>query len=262
MPAQEFFTPQSFDFLWESAGIGEPPYPLRVTSYGETESERSALRKRAEVEFDARRLDSSPVLEWLRILAQPSLSVDALHIPEFQAPTVAALAASDGDKAVLAVQDKDGIWLRPIFKDGLASAVVELLPACARGTESSITLPLESAVRTQPARTGVTTGASSGERSRERRRGGLADRTTDQREAYAQLIAQPRLRGGQLVANSRDELGWKRRSPVLAWFDTNTGRYLSIARPGTDGTEWVTVSPADSKTLRTRLAELVSGVAS
>ncbi|PXY31175.1 ESX secretion-associated protein EspG [Prauserella muralis] len=258
MSTQEFFTPVAFDFLWEAAGAGEPPYPLRVHSHGETETERAALRARAELEFSARRLEDSPVPEWLQLLARPSASVDALHIPEFQAAPVAALAATDGSTAVLAVQDADGVWLRPIYPDGLASAVVNLLPACSRGSEASITLPIDQAVRTQPSRTGVVSGAPPA--SRERRRAGLAERPADPGQAYAQLIAQPRLRGGQLAANARDELGRRNRSPVLAWFDTATGRYLSLSRAGTDGREWVTVSPADEKTLRTRLGEMLAAV--
>ncbi|MEU6643268.1 ESX secretion-associated protein EspG [Saccharomonospora sp. NPDC046836] len=261
MPAQEFFTPVAFDFLWESAGIGELPYPLRVRSHGTTESERRALRTRAETEFAARGLGNTPVADWLALLARPSVSLDALFIPEFQAPPVGALAASDGRQAVLAVQDSDGVWLRPIYPEGLASAIVDLLPRTDRGSEASITLPIDDAVRTQPARTGVTTAAAADSLGPARRRASLADRPTDPRQAYAQLIAQPRLRGGQLAANSRDDLGGKRRSAVLAWFDTATGRYLSLSRSGPDGREWVTVSPADAKTLRTRLGELLTAVA-
>ena len=61
-------------------------------------------------------------------------------------------------------------------------------------------------------------------------------------------------------ANSRSQVGAKQRSRVLAWFDTATGRYLSLSRAGTDGREWVTVAPADPATLRTRLGEMVSSV--
>ncbi|MBK1785187.1 ESX secretion-associated protein EspG [Prauserella cavernicola] len=258
MPTQEFFTPVAFDFLWESAGIGELPYPLRVRSHGRTELERRELRRGFDAEFAARDIPGSHVEEWLALLARPSISIDALFIPEFQAPPVAALAASDGRQAVLAVQDATGVSLRPAYPDGLVSAVVDLLPQAPRGSESSITIPIDEALRTEPARSGVVAGSGAGAR----RRTALSERTTDPRQAYAQLIAQPRSRGGQLAANSRDDLGAKRRSAVLAWFDTATGRYLSLSRPGTDGREWVTVSPADAKTLRSRLGEMVAGVAS
>ncbi|CAM3050122.1 ESX secretion-associated protein EspG [Saccharomonospora xinjiangensis] len=253
MSAQEFFTPVTFDVLWEEVGAGELPYPLTVPSHGEDEAERAALRRRVEAELSARNIPGSPVEEWLRMLALPSLSIDALHIPEFRKRPVAALAASDGTKAVLAVQDADGVWLRPLYLDGLASAIIGLLPPGPRGTEASITLPLDEAMRVRPSQTAAASGAPG-------RRGGLADRSHDPVETYATLIGQPRLRGGQLAANSRDELGAKRRSSVLAWFDTASGRYLSVSRTGPDGREWVTVAPADAKTLRSRLGELVTEV--
>lgn len=257
VPTQEFFSPIAFDFLWEQLGAGELPYPLQLVSHGRTESERRALRQRAEDEFAARGIEGSPVEGWVDLLGRASTSVDALFIPEFQHPPVGAFAASDGTQAVLAVQNRDGIWLRPIYPDGLASAVVDLLPQAQRGSEASITLPLDDALRARPDRTGALAGKAA---EGGRKRGSLPERTANPREAYSQLIAQPRLRGGQLAANSRDEVGYKQRSPVLAWFDTATGRYLSTSGTGVDGSEWVTVAPADAKTLRSRLAELVSHV--
>lgn len=250
--AQEFFTFATFDILWEQAEVGELPYPFTVPSHGDDEVERAALRRRVETELAARDLANSPVYQWLGLLAMPSVSIDALHIPEFRKTPVAALAASDGTQAVLAVQDADGVWLRPLYPDGLVSAIVNLLPSGQRGTESSITLPLDDAMRIQPSRTAAASASG--------RRGGLADRSHDPAETYAQLIAQPRLRGGQLAANSRDDVGARRRSSVLAWFDTASGRYLSLSRTGPDGREWVTVAPADAKTLRSRLGEMVTDV--
>ncbi|OZM70891.1 ESX secretion-associated protein EspG [Amycolatopsis antarctica] len=273
---QEFFSPIAFDFLWEAMRIGELPYPLQVPSHGATEDERILLRRSTNAELVTRgvrdpqgRLEPH-VEQWLRLLARPAVSIDALHIPEYRMPPVAILAASDGREAVIAIQDHQGIRVRPAYPDGLASEVVSLLPAGPRGSESSITLPLDEAMRTAPARTMAGVGAAreaeaadkGGRWGRSRReRSGLAERTTDPREAYGRLSGQPRLRGGQIAANSRDHLGGKRRSPVLAWFDTAGGRYLSLSRPGPDGREWVTISPADAKTLRSRLGEMVGGVA-
>lgn len=274
---QEFFTPLSFDFLWEAMEIGELPYPLQVRSHGATENERVSLRHRAHAELKARgvrdhhgRLEPH-IEEWMTLLARPTLSIDAQHIPEFRHPPIAVLAATDGRNAVVAIQDKDGIWLRPALPDGLVSAVVDVLPAGRRGTEASITLPLDEALRTAPIRVPVSAGGHQADapaegkgkrRAEPRPRASLSERiTADPREAYGKLAGQPRLRGGQLAANSRNSLGGKQRSRVLAWFDTATGRYLSLARAGTDGREWVTISPADPKTLRMRLGEMVAGVA-
>lgn len=262
MNGQEFFTALAFDFLWEAAGSGEVPYPLWVRSHGATEDERAVLRRRVNVELQARGLrDQSgrldPRLEdWCALLARGSLSIDALHIPDFQRPPVGILAASDGAQGVIAIQDADGFWLRPAFAEGLVSEVVGLLPHGTRGTEASVTLPVEEALRIPPNRTAVPTADSAESRSR-RRGGSLAEQVTDPQETYARLTGQPRLRGGQLAVNVRNEMGGRQRSPVLAWFDTATGRYLSLARPGADGREWMTVAAADTRTLRGRLTDMV-----
>lgn len=278
MGTQEFFTPVAFDFLWESMEIGELPYPLQVRSHGATEDERVSLRHRVQAELKARGLRDHhgrlepQIEEWMTLLARATVSIDAQHIPEFRQPPIAVLAGTDGRAGVIAIQDVNGIWLRSAPVDGLVSAVVDVLPAGRRGTEASITLPLDEALHTAPIRVPVSAGAQREEapadskpKRRERTertpRPSLSERiTADPREAYGKLSGQPRLRGGQLAANSRNGLGGKQRSRVLAWFDTATGRYLSLSRAGTDGREWVTISPADAKTLRTRLGEMVATV--
>ncbi|SNR62142.1 EspG family protein [Haloechinothrix alba] len=275
--AARFFTPVAFDFLWESAGLGEVPYPLRVSSHGATMDERVALRFRTEDELRADGVKDTvggiePAVEhWLTLLARAPHSVDALFVPELGGQPVAAIAAADGSGGVLAVQDAEGIRLRPIYPDAAVTEIVDLLPACRRGTERSITISREEAARTAPARgahassvadepeEGLASrfGLGLARQSRTRSRPRLSERTAgDQRADYARLAGQPRIRGGQLAANARDEFGSRRRSPVLAWFDTDTGRYLSLTRTGSDGHEWITVSPADTKTLRSRLADL------
>ncbi|MBE8524711.1 ESX secretion-associated protein EspG [Amycolatopsis sp. H6(2020)] len=268
---QEFFSPLAFDFLWESARVGELPYPLIVRSHGATEDERVSLRHRVDVELKARGIReprgrlAPPIEDAVHLLAFAPLTIDALHIPRFEAPTVGVLAAADETKGVLAVQDADGIWLRDVPPDGLVSAVVGVLPGGPRGSEASVTLPLDDALHTAPIRVPVSLPSSPGEEEDKRRgrarRTPLSERVTaDPREAYGRIAGQPRQRGGQLAANSRSQVGAKQRSRVLAWFDTATGRYLSLSRAGTDGREWVTVAPADAATLRTRLGEMVSSV--
>ncbi|MEQ0558981.1 ESX secretion-associated protein EspG [Amycolatopsis sp. NEAU-NG30] len=268
---QEFFSPLAFDFLWESAQMGELPYPLIVRSHGATEDERVSLRHRVDVELKARGIRdprgrlSPPIEDALHLLAFAPVTIDALHIPQFEAPTVGVLAAADDTQGILAIQDADGIWLRDVPPDGLVSAVVGVLPTGPRGTEASVTLPLDDAVRTPPIRVPVSLPADPREEEDKRRgrarRTPLSERVTaDPREVYGRICGQPRQRGGQLAANSRSQVGTKQRSRVLAWFDTATGRYLSLSRAGTDGREWVTVAPADQKTLRSRLAEMVSSV--
>jgi hypothetical protein len=239
-------TPIALDFLWETLDAGEPPYPLEIESHGATMDSRAMLRNRMRDDFVASGLlDRSGHLEpqleeWLLALANADLSIDSVFLPERGAEPVLALAASGRGSAVLAVQQKDGLRLRAIPKDGLVSAVVGMLPAARRGTETSISMPANEL---------ATVGG----------RGGGGQRASDQetRKALTRLTAMPNLRGGQIAVNSRSDMRGRRRSPVLSWFDNQTGRYLTQSRA-----DWVTIAPADAAALRHRIGEMVSSVTS
>jgi EspG family len=235
--------PPALDFLWEALDAGELPYPLEVRSHGATVDERAVLRRRVREDLiagglidHAGRLDPD-LDDWLGTLAQPDLSVDCVFLPEPDAEPVLALAAAGRAGAVLAVQRPDGLRLHPIPREGLVTAIVGLLPGAPRGTEQSISMPAAELAATVPA--------------------GVAERASTQeaRKALARLTALPNRRGGQIGVNSRSDMRGRRRSPVLAWFDNETGRYLSQTRA-----DWVTIAPADSAALRHRIGELVNEV--
>jgi hypothetical protein len=253
----ELLSPLELDFLWESFGTGELPYPLKVPSHGATVDERDALRRQTLAGLGQRRLvaDSGrpePHLEdWFGVLGRAELGLDAVHIPQPQAEPLLAVVAALGGHGVLAVQDGRGYHLHPVPADGLASAIVSLLPPAPRGTEKSITVPLEQLIA----------GPGADFLQRRSTRDGGAGRPSDDedRKALARLHAQPRLRGGQIGANARDRFGGKSRAPVLSWFDTETGRYFTQASRGRDGRDWITIAPADAATLRHRLGEMLAG---
>jgi hypothetical protein len=170
-------------------------------------------------------------------LVNADLSVDSMFNPEVGAEPVSMLAAAGRGSAVLAIQQKDGLRLRPIPKDSLVSAIVGTLPPARRGTEPSISLPANEL------------GGAKG--------GGARASDQETRKALAKLAALPNQRGGQIAVNSRTEMRGRRRSPVLSWFDNGTGRYLTQSRA-----EWVTIAPADAATLRHRIGEMVRDVTS
>lgn len=218
-------SPAALDFLWESLDAGELPYPLEARSHGETMDDREALRHHV--------LGSRPaeVEEWLPLLAHGTESVDSVF------ENTATLAVGDGTRGVLATQSAEGVSLTPIDPGALVSSVVAQLPPAPRGTEKSITIPaaeLSAMAEGRP-----------------------AGRTRMDRQVLAALAAQPKLRAGQLAANARTPVGGRRRSPVLSWFDTESGRYLTYSNPGRDGTDWLTIAPADAPTLRHRLTEML-----
>ena len=236
----QFLTPVALDFLWESLSAGELPYPLDVRSHGTTMDERSALRHRVFAELRAQdMLDGSgrpnPYLEdWLTLLARGTHSIDCVFAD------VSALAIGDGRLALLATQNDEGLLLRRIDPGALASSVVALLPACPRGTEQSITVPSSDLAAMAAGR--------------------QAGRSTTDRQVLKALSEQPKIRAGQLAVNARNPMGGRKRSPVLSWFDTESGRYLTYSKRGADGTDWITIAPADAPTLRHRLGELLTTV--
>ncbi|WP_020669737.1 ESX secretion-associated protein EspG [Amycolatopsis nigrescens] len=258
MAKAELLTPLELDFLWESAGSGDLPYPLEVRSHGLTMDERAVLRQRAMAELarrglvDERGRPEPHVEEFFEILGAPDLSLDSMHINTPNGAPLLAVAAALGTRAVLAVKDERGFHLQPMPADGLASAVVSLLPAAPRGTDKSITVPLEQLL------------SGSGVDFMQRRGPAQPDgraSTDDDRKALAKLHAQPRLRGGQIGANARSRVGGRSRGPVLSWFDTDSGRYFTQATRGRDGSDWITIAPADVATLRSRLGEMLTRVA-
>lgn len=227
-----FLTPLTLDFLWESLDVGDPPYPLAVTSHGDTEDERDALRREVFAELGARGTPDDQVRDWLALLARPERSIDSVFNEE-SGPPLLALAVSAGSAALLATQTSEGLWLRPIDGPSLASVVVGLLPDAPRGSEPSICVAAED----------------------------LPDgRTAAERQVLARFAKQRNHRAGQFAVNARSPLGGRSRSPVVSWFDTETGRYLTCASRGGDGREWITIAPADPATLRHRLGELLAAL--
>lgn len=233
-----FLDPVALDFVWESLDAGELPYPLAAKSHGETMDQRRLLRHRVfEVLRDRRLMDQqgrlSPQIEdWLTLLARGTHTVDAV----FEGKS--ALSAGDGHQALLATQTDDGLTLTRIDPSAVVSSVVALLPPCQRGTEKSITIPSAELARMADGRP--------------------AGGTAIDRQVLKALSEQPKQRAGQLAVNTRTPMGTRKRSQVVSWFDTPSGRYLTYTRKGNDGTDWITIAPADAATLRHHLGELLT----
>jgi hypothetical protein len=251
-------TEVELDFLWESSGLGELPYPVTVRSHGDTLEERAALRVQVLTDLARRGLADDngrpvPALEdAFGCLARAELSLDSVLISAPNAEARTAVAAAAGGHGVLLVQEAGTVRLEDVPTDGLASAIVGQLPGAPRGREKSINMPLEQLV------------AGPGADFMQRRpttSDGTTARADDDRKALARLHAQERERGGQIGANARNSSGGKSRSPVLSWFDTESGRYLTQASRGPDGRDWIVIAPADAPTLRHRLSEMLASVA-
>jgi len=246
---------QEFDLLWEHLGFTERPYPLDVRSFGYTMDERAALRDQVRQSLLDKGLhdgaEVAPVLEeQLALLGTHTFSVDGrLSVGE----TLRVLAASDGRRGVLAAQSDDEVRLAWVRDARLVPAVIALLPDCAPGPGGAARLPK------QVFDEAVDEFAASGYGGLERALAGGGVTGRDLRTVVT-LLESGRRGGGQLAANSVDQVGRRTRTPVLNWFDTESGRYVVHSEVTPDRVEWLTIAPADTARIEQRLRDLAASL--
>ncbi|MCP2244128.1 ESX secretion-associated protein EspG [Lentzea aerocolonigenes] len=238
---------REFEVLWQTLRLGRIPYPLDVPSEGDTERERKALQDSTLAGLRDRGLGGDPRLEdLLRVLDDHQVSVDAVAGLD---RTVRALAASNGNEAVLAVIDGDQVGLAEIRPTGLAREIVRVLPHGEAGPGSALSVRLETlqqAVALQE--------AEQDEESEDP--WGAADDELDDRQALLRAglsaqdarqmdeLASNRVAGGQFGVTH----GRHRADIVINWFDTHQGRYLMVRSDG-----WLSLSPTDNDRIATRI---------
>jgi hypothetical protein len=244
-----------FDLLWEHLGFTERPYPLDVPSFGHTMAQRAELREQVRQSLADRRLhdgaEVAPVLEErLEMLGRHTFSVDGqLSVGEH----LKVLAATDGRRGVLAAQNDSEVRLANVRDPRLVPAVMALLPEEKPGPGGVARLPkdvFDAAIDEFGAR-----GYAGLERTLTS--GGVSGRDL---RAVITLVESARHGGGQLAANSVDQLGRRTRTPVVNWFDTDAGRYMVHSEVGRDRVEWLTVTPADTARIGRRLTDLATAL--
>jgi len=247
-------TSEQYDICWADLDLGEHVYPLRILSHGHTYEERAHLRRRVYQQLGARGLARGERVEpalhdALTLLARAPVWVDMHWLAEpGQTEMDRAVAARSGEQGLIARLDPAGLRLMPRRGSSLLLALIDQLPAAPAAPGQSITLPKTALEPSQPTgRDSVydTSPATSG-------------RFRHQFRALETVLAKPRLRGGQIVANARDRTGKRHRSRPVEWFDTEAGRWTARLQPATDGGEHLTVTPADSARMATQLAEVLN----
>lgn len=261
-------TTLEFDVLWDALELGESPYPLEITSHGDTEAERRELCRRTLAELGERLgfgagLGESELAVALTLLARPRYWIDSLWVSDSVAPRLLRLlAASDRGKAVLALQlpgnstrQQGDLVLSEVAETSLVSEVIGALPAERRGAQPAASLPTAAlAGRKNPPDAGEDRGFL-------RSVGGDDSREARALRAVRGLLDADHLRGGQVAANTRDRMGRKYRSPVVFWFDTpGDGRYMASVRAERGGADWVTVEPVDYPDLAAGLRRALTEV--
>jgi len=244
-----------FDFIWEHLGLGEVPYPIDVRSFGETMDERDRLRVEARESLRAKGLHDGEVLsprleELLALTARAAFTVDGqLSVGDY----VRILAASRGREGVLVAQTDDEVRVVPVRDGRVVPAVIALVPDEKPGPGGAARLPR------QVFDDAIDEYQRGGYVALERTltAGGVTGR--DLRTVIT-LVESARHGGGQLAANSVDQVGRRTRTPVVNWFDTAAGRYLAHTEQSRDRVDWLTITPADTARIEQRLTELVTAL--
>jgi hypothetical protein len=249
-------TSAQYDICWADLNLGEHVYPLRIRSHGQTYDERAALRRQVYQQLDACGLARGQRLEpalhdALTLLARAPVWVDMHWLSEpGQTEMDRAIAARSGEHGLLARLGPAGLRLMPCRGAALLGALIDQAPAMAAAPGQSINLP-KAALAPSPSgeRESVydTWPATSG-------------RFRYQVRALETILAKPRLRGGQIVANARDRAGRRHRSRPTEWFDTEAGRWTARMQPSADGGEYLTVTPATRARIATQIAEMLEAV--
>ncbi|SDD79228.1 ESX secretion-associated protein EspG [Actinokineospora iranica] len=249
-----------FDFLWQTLGLGDYPFPLQVPSFGRTDRERAAIAQRVRDDLRGRGLfhvsAPDPDLERaLRVVARADHWLDSVWLTGGAQSPVRVITARCADRTVLLRQESGpsphtggDLTLTDIAPQRLVDATLGELPGSTPGQW-----------RPRPVPADTLSTPDSPEPDPD-----PWDPAPDAPADLRALLRGTHPAGGQIGITLRDSSGRKRRALAARWFDRrDDGRYLAITSPGPDGRLWVTVTPADATALRSHVhrafGELAAG---
>jgi hypothetical protein len=241
-----------FDVLWESERL-PPSHPaLRVPSPGRTHTERRQLVAQAWESLSARGLArgtraSGDLVDQLNLLAHPKVTVDTWVWTDRE---IKALAVSTGRQALLAVVDGGEVWLIPARDTSLPESAVSVAGDLHAGAGHSVSVPHD-VLRT------ADTDAQGDPKALVT---ALNDRGVElwQAQELAGMLVGMTARGQFGVERLGRDGTMRRADRVIAFYDTDSGRYL--VQLGGEARDWATVAPADNHLLATRIWELLEEV--
>ncbi|SFP77242.1 EspG family protein [Amycolatopsis arida] len=240
-----------FDMLWEVERLPERHPALDVLSPGVTHSERAALVERAWRSLADRglargRKASAEVVDMLNLFAHPLVGIDVWVWADRE---IRGLAVSVGREALLGVVDGDEVWLIPARDSALPEAAVSVAGELPAGVGQSVSVPY-----------GVLRAADAEARGDAKALvTALEDRGVvlwQAQELAGMLVGM--VARGQVGVERQPRSGQTRRAErVVAFHDTDAGRYLFAVERSPDGDEWATITPADNHLLAQRVWELL-----
>jgi hypothetical protein len=251
LPSSVVLSALEFDVLWASQRFPRRHIALDVPSPGATHTERAQLVGEAWASLAERGLANgtrpdSELVDQLALLANPKQAVDIWVWTDRE---IRGLSVSAGGSALLAVVDSGQVWLIPARPSSFVASAVSVAGECPPGGGRSVSLPLDTLraadeeVGGDPAKLII---------ALERRGVALAD-AQELAGMFTGILTR-----GQFGAELTLRDGRVRRADrVVAFHDTEWGRYLFAVRRSADGTPWATVVPANNARIAENVAELL-----
>jgi hypothetical protein len=244
-------TKLEFDVLWEQERLPRKHEALTVPSPGRTHTERRQLVAGALADLAERGLVSgdratSELADRLALLAYPQLSIDGWVWTDHR---ISALGVVSGTTALLAAVDGDEVWLIPARETAIAEATVAIAGDTPAGPGYSVTMPTE-----------ILTEADRESRGDLREFAAVlahAGIPGPDAKTMTDMLAGMGVRGQFGASRQLRDQRTVRADRVVAFHDTDRGRYVYLAKPNADGRAWSTVTPADNKRIALCVQELL-----
>jgi hypothetical protein len=253
LPSSVVLSALEFDVVWEAQRFPRRHVVLDVPSPGVTRNQRAELVATAWAGLaerglaDRGRVDSE-LADRLALLAYPEQSVDGWIWTDRE---IKGLAAQSGRDALLGVVDRGEVWLIPARDTSFVEAAVSIAGECPAGRGLSTSVPLDVL------------------RSADQAAGGdpkslVVELTElDVPLGKAQIMSRMftgMVGRGQFGVQRAGGRTMRRADRVVAFHDTQRGRYLYLTQPSADGRVWATVTPADNRAVAAAVWELLGQV--
>jgi hypothetical protein len=243
-----------FDVLWERERLPRKHEALGVPSPGKTQSERAQLVAETLDGLKHRGLSdgerATPELaDQLALLARPQVGIDSWVFTDHR---ISSLAVLSGTSALLAAIDGPEVWLIPARETGLAEAAVSVAGEVTPGPGYSVSLPTDLLMVADKEAKG-----DERELATALMRKGIAASSA---KTLAGMVGGMGLRGQFGATKLLRDQRVVRADRVVAFHDTDRGRYAYLAKPNNDGRMWSTITPADNQRLVTCVEELLDEI--
>lgn len=244
------------DILLEQVKLGRAPFPFAIPHLGSTFTQRTQIR-----EAVFRDLESRGLMRGGRLDADVELALATFVTSRVSVSAAARLddgrglfarSASDGQFAIVVRQDGNMLVFAETRPTSIVAAIVDLIPLVPAAPGQSVTVakPAPAPPRNRRVDDGGYNPFSQVSRPRS---------SSPQLRLVERIFEKPKLRVGQFTAFVQGRHGRETDLSPLAWFDTETGRYLMTSREASDGQNWLTYAPADNARIAQQLFGQLEG---